>query len=94
MKSPFLYLSAVGIAIFFGLLLLRGAVQQHTYQGSQIDPPVQAADFTLTDQNGRSFRLSDQRGKVALVFFGYTHCPDVCPITLANYQKIYEQLGD
>jgi protein SCO1/2 len=66
----------------------------YRYQGSLIDPPAPAADFTLTDQNGQPFRLSDQRGKVTLVFFGYTHCPDVCPITLASYTKIHERLGE
>lgn len=94
MKSPFLYLSVVGIVILFGLLLVRGVVQPASFSGSQIDPPVPAADFTLTDQNGEAFRLSDHRGKPALVFFGYTNCPDVCPITLANYKNIRGELGD
>lgn len=41
-------------------------------------------DFTLTDQHGQSFRLSDHRDKVVALFFGYTHCPDICPDTLAS----------
>ena len=94
LKSPFIYLSVAGIVVFFALLLLRGAVQPPSFTGAQIDPPVPAADFTLTDQNGETFRLSDQRGKPALVFFGYTNCPDVCPITLANYKNIRSELGD
>ena len=87
-------------ATLFGLLVLalllagwRMFGGSYKYQGSLIDPPVPAADFTLTDQNGQPFRLSDQRGKVALVFFGYTNCTDVCPITLTAYARIRARLG-
>ena len=68
--------------------------QKHTYQGVLIDPPARAADFTLTDQNGNPFQLSEQRGKIVLLLFGYTNCPDVCPITLAEFKKIKAALGD
>jgi protein SCO1/2 len=52
-----------------------------------------AADFTLLDQNGAPFALSAQRGKAVVLFFGYTHCPDVCPATLAALAKAYRGLG-
>jgi protein SCO1/2 len=51
------------------------------------------ADFHLTDQNGKPRSLSDFRGKVVLIFFGYTHCPDVCPTTLAGYAQTLRLLG-
>jgi protein SCO1/2 len=47
-----------------------------------------APDFTLTDQQGKPFTLSAQRGKGVLLFFGYTHCPDICPTTLMNLAKL------
>ena len=88
-------LLVVGIAI--GLTLaVAGTMffaRPYTFHGSVIDPAVAAADFTLTDQNGQPFRLSDQKGKVALIFFGYTNCPDVCPTTLTQFKKIRAQLG-
>jgi len=59
-----------------------------------LDPPPSAPDFTLTDQHGQPFRLSDQRGKAVLLFFGYTHCPDVCPTTLATWKQVHDALGD
>ena len=43
-----------------------------------------AADFHLTDAGGKARSLSDFRGKVVVLFFGYTHCPEVCPTTLAD----------
>ncbi len=62
--------------------------------GTLLDPPKEVGDFTLTDQDGQPFRLSDLRGKVALLFFGYTHCPDICPTTLAEFKRVKALLGD
>lgn len=53
-----------------------------------------AADFKLTDQDGRPFRLSQLRGKLVLLFFGYTSCPDACPTTLSKLSRVYKTLGD
>lgn len=65
-----------------------------SYRGSLLEEPVDVPDFALTDQYGQPFRLSDQRGNVVFLFFGYTQCPDVCPTTLATWRKIHEALGD
>ena len=64
------------------------------FRGTLLAEPVSVPDFTLTDQHGQPFRLSEQRGKVVLMFFGYTQCPDVCPTTLATWRKIHESLGE
>ena len=50
-------------------------------------------DFTLTDHNGKSRKLSDFKGKAVVLFFGYTHCPDVCPTTLSEMTLALKQLG-
>ena len=88
----------LGIGVVFGLAIaLAGWFslnQNYTYQGVLIDPPARAADFEINDQYGNPFRLSDQRGKLVLLFFGYTNCPDVCPITLAEFKQIKSQLGE
>ncbi len=87
----------LGIGLIVGVVLAVVGVfvleKPYTYQGSVIDPPSQAADFTLEATDGFVFRLAEQRGKVVLLFFGYTHCPDVCPTTLYDYKQIIEQLG-
>jgi protein SCO1 len=51
-------------------------------------------DFALTDQAGKPRTLADFHGKVVVMFFGYTRCPDVCPTTLAEFKAVKEQLGD
>jgi protein SCO1/2 len=58
---------------------------------------VTGADFgkelNLTDHDGRPRTLADFRGKVVTVFFGFTHCPDVCPVTLAEMAQVVRELG-
>ena len=49
--------------------------------------------LSLTDQSGKHRTLADFRGKVVLLFFGYTHCPDVCPTTLAELSQVMKMLG-
>lgn len=56
--------------------------------------PVAAPEFSgFTDTQGGRFSWRQQRGDVALVFFGYTHCPDVCPLTLAALAQSLQRLG-
>ena len=56
--------------------------------GSDLGP-----DFRLTDHNGKERTLADFRGKVVTLFFGYTHCPDVCPTTLSDMANALQALG-
>lgn len=51
-------------------------------------------EFALTDHNGARFQLSQLRGKVVLVFFGYSMCPDVCPTTLSKLSVVARRLGE
>ncbi|MBD5606961.1 MAG: SCO family protein, partial [Candidatus Eremiobacteraeota bacterium] len=52
-----------------------------------------APDFALVDQHGAPFVLSAQRGRAVVLFFGYTHCPDVCPATMAVEERAIRRLG-
>ena len=56
-------------------------------------PAGLAPDFTLSDQHGRPFTLSHERGHPVVLFFGYTHCPDVCPTILANLEHARTTIG-
>lgn len=61
--------------------------------GTPLDPPRELSDFSFTSQTGAPLGLRDLRGSYALLFFGYTHCPDVCPTTLADFVLVKRQLG-
>ena len=50
--------------------------------------------LSLTDHTGRPRTLADFNGKVIALFFGYTHCPDVCPTTMSDMKKVMKQLGE
>ena len=66
----------------------------HEFDGSIIiDPPLAMPDFTLRDQSNKSLSLSDLRDNYVLITFGYTNCPDVCPLTLNEFQVIRDSLG-
>ncbi|WP_299028530.1 SCO family protein [uncultured Thermanaerothrix sp.] len=85
----------IGIGIVVGVLLLSGLLfpPHAQFRGSLLDPPVPAPDFSLIRADGGLFTLSDQRGKIVLLFFGYTYCPDVCPTTLADLNAALKRLG-
>ncbi|HEU4852779.1 MAG TPA: SCO family protein [Telluria sp.] len=53
-----------------------------------------ARDFKLTDHNGKPRSLADFRGKVVVMFFGFTQCPDVCPTTMAEMANVMTELGE
>jgi protein SCO1/2 len=87
----------LGLASLVGLVAVYATLvfaRPHEFQGSLINPPAPARDFTLIDQHGNPFTLSQARGSLVLLFFGYTNCPDVCPVTLADFKKIKAQLGE
>jgi protein SCO1/2 len=54
------------------------------YQGFGLVPPLPRPSFTLTDTDGKRFSFSRTGGRPTLLYFGYTHCPDVCPTTMAD----------
>lgn len=63
------------------------------FAGGELSPPQPTPDFTLTDQSGRKVSMSDQRGKLVLVTFLYTNCPDVCPLITQNLNQALQMLG-
>ncbi len=63
------------------------------FNGVELADPKAAPEISLADADGQVFNLADQSGKVVLLFFGYTHCPDVCPTTLADWARVRAALG-
>jgi len=65
-----------------------------SFHGAVINPPIPAAEIKLPDSNGAPFTLSNLRGKVVILYFGYTNCPDECPLTMAHLKLAMDMLGD
>jgi protein SCO1/2 len=80
-------------ALAFVLLLTAAGCAPDKFRATDITGANFARDFQLTDHDGKSRTLSDFHGKVVLLFFGFTHCPDICPTTLAQFSQAAKQLG-
>jgi protein SCO1/2 len=77
-----------GLVIFLGVILFAGH-----YQGAGPGVSAIGGPFSLIDQNGKPVTDQDMRGRPYLVFFGYTHCPDICPTTLFELSEVLRALG-
>jgi protein SCO1/2 len=80
--------------VFVVLVLLAGCEQKlpSPFKNSDMSAQYAQADFHLTDASGKPRSLADYRGKVVALFFGYTHCPDICPTTLADFAQVMRLL--
>ncbi len=81
------------IPVVFGFAAIAAACTKAKFEYTDITGVEIGGDFQLTDHNGHPRSLSDFRGKVVAVFFGFTHCPDVCPTTLAELAQTVKRLG-
>ncbi len=79
-----------GLALCFGVIALLGGMN---FSSRALQPAAIGGPFRLTDQNGRAVTDQDLKGKPFLVFFGFTHCPDVCPTTLFDVSEVLRSLG-
>jgi protein SCO1/2 len=67
--------------------------KQASFQNTDVTGLDYARGFSLTDHTGKPRTLADFKGKVVVVFFGYTQCPDVCPTTMAEMASVMQKLG-
>lgn len=84
--------TGLGLAIILIALVAAGVGCQafapaYEFKGSVLEPAAPLPDFELNATTGQPFRLSDVKGDIALVYFGYTYCPDVCPLTMADVRQ-------
>jgi len=90
-------LITVGGTVLALLILVSGflyATRKPVFYGTLISPANPAPPINLTDSNGQPFSLSDQHGKVVLLYFGFTNCPDECPATMAKLKLTMDLLGN
>ena len=84
-------LALVAAAILLALLFAKPV----SFHGTSYNEPYPTApQIKLIKMNGETFRLSDEKGKIVLLFFGYTSCPDVCPTTLAELKQVMDGMGN
>ncbi|MDM8355446.1 SCO family protein [Pandoraea communis] len=82
--------------LLMGLTVLLAACGKDgpTFQSLDITGNKEfAQDFSLQDPQGKTRTLADYKGKAVVMFFGYTHCPDVCPTTMAELNQVMQKLG-
>jgi protein SCO1/2 len=77
-----------GLVIFLGVILFASH-----YQGTGSGPLAIGGPFKLIDESGKPITDQDMKGRPFLVFFGYTHCPDICPTTLFEMSEVMHVLG-
>ena len=92
MKRPFLLFAALTLLLLIGIGIFQ-LMQPPALRGTVIEPPKPMPNFTLQSVDG-PVSLSDFRGKIVVLYFGYTSCPDVCPTTLANLRRALNDLGE
>lgn len=63
------------------------------FRGVELAEPAPAPELALATATGDTFDLAAQRGQAVLLFFGYTHCPDICPTTLSDWAQVADSLG-
>ena len=88
-----LLLSAAAVLSGCDKLGLTTGANAPTFRGVDITGAEYARSLSLPDQNGQPRTLADFKGKVTVVFFGYTQCPDVCPTTMAELAQVKKALG-
>jgi protein SCO1/2 len=84
---------ALGVAL--STLLLSSCDSKPAFTNLDLTGNTQfGSDFSLPDTAGKTLTMADFKGKAVVLFFGYTHCPDVCPTTLAELSQALQKLGD
>ena len=86
-------IAAAAAVLLAGAVLLSARLRPHVYVGDLLATPLPAYGFSLTGSDQKPYHLSDLRGRLVLLFFGYTSCPDECPTTTAILEQVLDQLG-
>jgi protein SCO1 len=86
-------LAACAVSAGAGVLLSACSESKPSFQAVDVTGANYAKDFALPDHNGQVRHMADFKGKVVVLFFGYTQCPDVCPTTMAELAEIRKALG-
>lgn len=75
------------------IVLVCASAEAQSVNGVILDEPVAVGEFALTAQDGKAFTHDQLKGHWTLLFLGFTHCPDVCPFTLANLEAVRTEMS-
>ncbi|WP_458071683.1 SCO family protein [Rhodanobacter sp. BL-MT-08] len=83
------------LLLLLALITLAGCQREEKlpFRLTDVSGHMPDLDFKLTDDHGKPVTGADYRGKVVVLYFGYTHCPDVCPLTMAQLHVVMQRLG-
>ena len=98
-------IAAIGFLLALALVACGGGSEQEmpafevegagevVYRGARVTPPLPKPDFVLTDTSGEAFDiLAETEGYLTLLYFGYTHCPDICPVHMLDLAQVLEAM--
>lgn len=97
MKNRVIALAAGALALALGLFAALAMLKPDAapkFESVDITGVPWGKDFNLTDHTGRPRTLADFRGKAVAIFFGFTHCPDMCPTAMAELAEVMKLLGE
>jgi protein SCO1/2 len=81
------------LPLMLSLSLFAGAASADKLKSGVFEPPRAAPEIALAAADGSAFKLANYRGKVVVLEFGYTHCADVCPVSLASLAQARKKMG-
>jgi protein SCO1/2 len=92
-KSVWIFVIGLALGLVFVAAIALPRLRSYTFHGTVLQSSQPAPNFKLTAANGQKVSLKDFKGKVIMLYFGYTFCPDVCPATLSELSGAMEILG-
>jgi protein SCO1 len=92
-RNALRFLASGALLVGGGGLLVACSEKKAQFASIDITGADYAKNFSLSDHNGETRSLQDFKGKVVVLFFGYTQCPDVCPTSMAELAEVKKQLG-
>ena len=84
---------AIVVAVFVAVVIAARGFDSELQYATLLPEPLPLPEFSLTDQHGEPFTRDSLRGQASLMFFGFTHCPDICPATLQQLALARKQLA-
>ncbi len=85
--------AALIVGLLAGCVAVSGCSPDGALRGVAVLPPRELPALRFTRADGSPFLLASANGQLTVVFFGYTHCPDICPMKLADWQRVKSRLG-